>query len=298
MISGAAAPAARPIAFARREPVPFLEEPEPVRGEPHAVADGVLRLVARNPSQMTYWGTNTYLMPGLMPGDDGFVVLDPGPATDEIHVEDIRRATQGRISAILISHGHSDHLGALERLRRLCDAPVHAFHQPIQRSFTPDVPLRDGDRIGPLTALHTPGHAADHLCFARDDGLVFTADHVMGWSSSVVSPPGGDMAAYVASLQRLIDRDDPLYLPGHGPAIGDPRAYVVDLRERRIAREREILGAVRGGPMSILGLRERLYSKTDPFLQSAAERNVLAHLLKLQAEGAVAPAGDGLWRAA
>jgi glyoxylase-like metal-dependent hydrolase (beta-lactamase superfamily II) len=267
-------------------------EPDPPRGNAHAVADGVLRLVARNPGRMTYLGTNTYVIPhsGI------FIVLDPGPATDETHVDDILRATGGRIGAILISHGHPDHVGSLPRLRQLCDAPVHAFHRPIVADFAPDVPLRDGDRVGPLTALHTPGHAPDHLCFTRDDGVVFTADHVMGWSSSVVSPPGGDMRAYLDSLQRLIDRDDPLYLPGHGPAIARPRAYVEELHNRRMSREQEIFRAVRRQPMSIGCLSSRLYAKRDPLLRSAAERNVLAHLLKLESDGKVA-AHDGLWAA-
>lgn len=272
--------------------MPFLVEPEPVRGTAHPVADGVLRLVARNPSTMTYFGTNTYLIPQ---GGD-FIVLDPGPATDETHVDDILVATGGRIGAILRTHGHPDHFGALPRLRQVCEAPVHAFHRPIVADFTPDVPLRHGDRVGPLRALHTPGHAADHLCFARDDGLVFTADHVMAWSSTVVSPPGGDMRAYLDSLQVLIDRDDPLYLPGHGPVIRKPRAYVEDLKNRRISREEEILRTVRREPMSIGGLSQRLYAKSDPVLQGAAERNVLAHLLKLQAEGKVIT-DDALWSA-
>ncbi len=142
-------------------------------------------------------------------------------------------------------------------------------------------------RVGPFTALHTPGHAADHLCFAREDGLVFTGDHVMSWSSSVVSPPGGDMRAYIQSLQFLRDRNDPLYLPGHGPALHNPRSYVEELMQRRINREEEIFHALRAHPRSPRQLSDSLYAKYDPFLKDAAERNVRAHLIKLKADGRV-----------
>jgi glyoxylase-like metal-dependent hydrolase (beta-lactamase superfamily II) len=258
----------------------FLTEPEPVRGQAHRVAERVLRLVARNPGRMTYHGTNTY----LIEDPAGFFVLDPGPTNDPQHVDDIIEATGGQI---LLSHGHHDHAGALADLRDRTGSPTYAFPDSIAADFTAEVSLRHGDRVGPLLALHTPGHAPDHLCFAREDGVVFTADHVMGWSSSVVSPPMGDMRAYVDSLQAMIDRDDRVYLPGHGPALPQPRAYVVELRRRRIAREEEILAALQRGPMSAPDLSRTLYAKVDPILQSAAERNVMSHLQKLWAEGKV-----------
>ncbi|MFV0491648.1 MAG: MBL fold metallo-hydrolase [Pseudorhodobacter sp.] len=268
----------------------FFTEPEPERGKIHEVAEGVFRLVARNPSKMTYHGTNTY----LMPDGDGYILLDPGPVTDDEHVKDILRATDGRIHTILISHGHADHFGALPELRKHTRADVYAFRLPMVATIEPDAVLDHGDQVGPLTALHTPGHAPDHLCFARKDGLVFTADHVMGWSSSVVSPPNGDMRAYIASLDLLIGRNDTLYLPGHGPAIPAPRHYVEELKLRRILRENEILDALQRGPASTDILRQTLYHKVDPVLQAAAERNVMAHLAKLQAEGKVSQ-DDELW---
>jgi glyoxylase-like metal-dependent hydrolase (beta-lactamase superfamily II) len=268
----------------------FLTEPEPERGRATEMGGGVLRLVARNPSKMTYHGTNTY----LVPQDDGFIVLDPGPASNVGHVDDIVAATGGRITAILLSHGHADHSGAVPALRARCAAPVLAFSQQAQSVIIPDVLLSDGDVVGPLTALHTPGHAPDHLCFDHADGFVFTADHVMGWSSSVVSPPSGSMADYLASLQRLIDRNDALYFPGHGPALRNPRAYVADLRDRRMRREEEILAIVASRPMTTDAIARMLYHKPDPILQAAAERNVLAHLLKLRSEGKVTDMGN-LW---
>lgn len=268
----------------------FLTEAEPERGKAETVAEGVLRLVARNPSKMTCHGTNTY----ILPDGQGHIVLDPGPSTDEQHVEDIMRVTGGRIHTILVSHGHADHFGAVPALRVRTDAKVFAFHTPLAPVINPDVRLAHGDEVGPLTALHTPGHAPDHLCFAGADGLVFTADHVMGWSSSVVSPPNGDMGAYVESLDFLIARNDRIYLPGHGPSIPEPIPYVRELKRRRVAREDEILKALRRAEATTEELRKALYSKTDPVLQAAAERNVMAHLAKLQAEGKVSQ-DDELW---
>ena len=272
----------------------FLTEPEPPRGVPTPVAPGIRRLVASNPSVMTYWGTNTYLVD--TPG--GVLVLDPGP-DDATHVAAILRTAGAPIRAILLSHTHHDHLGATAALRAATGAPVHAWHRPAAPGFTPDVPLDDGDAPFGWRAIHTPGHAADHLCFAgppgvADAGVLFSADHVMGWSSSVVGPPGGDMAAYFASLERLLHRDEPLYLPGHGPAITAPHAFVRDLLAHRQAREAQIQAALSNTPQSAAALMERLYSKIDPTLKRAAERNVQAHLLKLRQEGR-AGEQDGMW---
>jgi glyoxylase-like metal-dependent hydrolase (beta-lactamase superfamily II) len=147
-----------------------------------------------------------------------------------------------------------------------------------------------------MIALHTPGHASDHLCFAREDGVVFSADHVMSWSSSIVSPPGGNMIDYFSSLQRMLDRDDTLFLPGHGPPLPEPQPYVRELLDHRLKRENEIAAALKDGPVGTWDLVDRLYSKTDPWLRRAAERNVEAHLQKLQAEGRAA-LKDDLWMA-
>ena len=191
----------------------FLSEPEPVRGVAHAVAPGIRRVVAGNPSVMTYWGTNTYLIDA--PG--GVLVLDPGP-DDAGHVAAVLREAGAPITGILLSHTHHDHLGGLAALRAATGAPVCGWHEPAAPGFAPDKPLRDGEQAGAWHALHTPGHASDHVCFAGPGGVVFSADHVMSWSSSVVGPPGGNMAAYFASLERMLARDDALFLPGHGPA--------------------------------------------------------------------------------
>jgi glyoxylase-like metal-dependent hydrolase (beta-lactamase superfamily II) len=268
----------------------FLTEPEPMRGVALPIGPGISRIVASNASLMTYHGTNTY----LLEKENGFVVLDPGP-DDESHVDAILTATRGKVSAIVLSHTHSDHFGAAKDLKQRTGAPAYAFHLSEKPTFSPDVPIRDGDTVLGMTAIHTPGHASDHLCFALPGGIVFTADHIMSWSSSIVSPPGGDMAAYVASLHRMLSRGDHLYLPGHGPPLPGPKPYVEDLIAYRVRREKAILRALGDGPSSTWDLVDRLYSKTHPWLRQAAERNVVAHLLKLQGEGLVREDGER-WR--
>ncbi len=215
--------------------VAFLTEATPERGVLLPVLPGIHRVVADNPSRMTYHGTNTYLIEDA----DGVTLLDPGPDSPE-HVADVLRLTPAPIVRILLSHTHHDHLGATAALKAATGAPTYAWHASQVPAFVPDVPLHDGDEAAGMVAVFTPGHAADHICFARPDGLLFSADHVMGWSSSIVSPPGGDMAAYVASLQLLLDRSDAPYLPGHGPLITDPHPYVQSLLDHRIAREEAI----------------------------------------------------------
>jgi glyoxylase-like metal-dependent hydrolase (beta-lactamase superfamily II) len=268
----------------------FLTEPAPERGVALQIVPGISRIVANNPSLMTYHGTNTY----LIEADDSFVILDPGP-DDDGHLKDILTATQGRVSAILLSHTHSDHLGATAALKARTGATTYAFHLSADPAFSPDVLLRDHDVVAGMTALHTPGHASDHLCFACPDGLVFSADHVMSWSSSIVSPPGGDMAAYVASLRLMLARDDRLYLPGHGPPLLNPKPYVEDLLNHRVKREEAILRTLRTGHLTTWDLVDRLYSKTHPWLRRAAERNVVAHLFKMQTEGLVLNEGERWW---
>jgi glyoxylase-like metal-dependent hydrolase (beta-lactamase superfamily II) len=164
-------------------------------------------------------------------------------------------------------------------------------------AFQPDLGLSHGEQIGTLQALYTPGHAADHLCFARADGIVFTGDHVMGWNSSVVSPPPrGNMAAYIESLKLLLDHGGQLYLPGHGPSLPQPTEMVRDLIQHRLAREAAIIGALKMRPLKAEEIVQALYNKTDPVLKRAAERNVTAHLVKLVSEGRAVEEGD-MWRA-
>jgi len=270
----------------------FLTEHEPTRGVAQDVMPGVRRVVAANPGPMTYHGTNTY----LIDTPDGLAVLDPGPDRAE-HVQAVLAAAGGeKIALILVSHTHHDHVGAVPALKAATGAPTVGFRTSAVDTFEADIKLGDGDPVAGMVALHTPGHCSDHLCFStRIDGTetLFSADHVMSWSSSIVSPPDGDMAAYFASLNLLLDRkQDAVYLPGHGPPLPGPHKLVRALLAHRQMREAAIQAALRDGPADIVTLRERLYSQTDPRLRRAAERNVLAHLLKLQAEGKARQDGE------
>jgi glyoxylase-like metal-dependent hydrolase (beta-lactamase superfamily II) len=266
----------------------FLTEPAPPRGVMLPVIAGVHRVVAANSSVMTYHGTNTFL---IDQDDGGVTVLDPGP-NDAAHVAAVIAGGAGRIARILVSHAHGDHVGAAAALRAETGAPVFGARSGGPVAY--DHLVRLGDVIAGMQALFTPGHASDHVCFERADGVVFTGDHVMGWASSVVNPPDGDMAAYCDSLELMLARPHRLYLCGHGPEIAEPHAHVRALLDHRRRREEAIAHAVRRRPSDTHTLMERLYSKIDPMLKLAAERNVLAHLLKLQQEGKVAPQG-ALW---
>ena len=277
--------------------MPFLTEPTPERDTCLPVLPGISRIVANNPGPMTYYGTNTYLIDTT----DGVVVLDPGPEDHPEHVEAILRATGGAVALILVSHTHHDHVGAVPALREATGAPTVGFRESGLESFDPDIKLADGDSIAGLQAMHTPGHASDHLCFALTarggEAVLFSADHVMSWSTSVVSPPGGDMAAYFSSLRLLLDRTDDVYLPGHGPPLPEPHALVREMLHHRMARERAIAEKLRHGPADTFVLMNTLYSQVNPRLRRAAERNVLAHLLKMELEGKVVRDGEK-WRVA
>lgn len=267
----------------------MLTEIEPARGVPLDVGWGIRRIVARNPTPMTYHGTNTY----LIPEEDGVTVLDPGPDHDDAHIEAVLAATGGKVVRILISHTHHDHLGAAAALKARTGAPICGFFRSAEPDFTPDIGLHDGDHVGTLAAIHTPGHAIDHLCYAMPGGVLFTGDHVMGWSSTVVSPPRGNLLIYIASLRKLLERADTAYLPGHGPVVHDTHALVNAFIERRMMREREI-SSVMSTPKTLKEIADRVYSKPNETLQRAAERNLLAHLLKLEAEGKALRDGD-IW---
>ena len=265
----------------------FVREPEPARGVAVPVLPGVHRIVAPNPGVMTDHGTNTYLIDD---DEGGLSVLDPGPDI-AAHVAAVVQAGAGRIRRILVSHAHRDHFSAAAELRAQTGALVIAWPTSAHADFSADQPIADGATLAGLTAVHTPGHAPDHLCFGWRDSVLFTADVVMGWSSSIVNPPDGDMTAYCDSLRLLLTRPDRLYLCGHGPPVPDPHAHVRSLLAHRIRREVAIAKAVEHAPADTFGLMDRLYSKVDPMLRRAAERNVLAHLLKLQREGQVEQRG-------
>ncbi|UCI31930.1 MBL fold metallo-hydrolase [Mesorhizobium sp. B4-1-4] len=270
----------------------FHYEPDPERGVFQEVAPGVRRMVAANASLMTYHGTNTY----LIEAPEGLFVLDPGPADDARHFDAIISALGGRGAGIIVSHHHSDHFGAVSRLQSETGLRVHASANFADDTFRPDLPLLEGDYVAGLGVVHTPGHASDHLCFRRDDGVLFSGDHVMAWNSSIVMLPDGDMGAYCRQLERLIAAEDRLYLPGHGPALHDPTSYTCMLLQHRLQREDAIRIQIGKAPATPAEIAETVYRKTDKSLAWAAERNVEAHLDKLKQEGCAVRDGNR-WRA-
>lgn len=277
----------------RSRTVSFLTEDVPPYGCPEKMLPSIRRIVARNPGVMTYHGTNTY----LVEGERGIIVIDPGPARDD-HVEAVMAATGGRISDILLSHGHGDHVGASDMLRARSGAPVHAADiPPVRDSVIIDAVLTDGMRIGPLRALATPGHSLDHFCFLLEEqGLIFSGDHVMTWSSSIVSPKHGDMLHYMRSLELLIARNDPLLLPGHGPMLPKPQAFYRYLLDLRLRREKAVLAALEDGPKSLDDLVRRIYPhQTHPQSVEAAGFTLVSHLTKLVREARVAEQAPKKW---
>jgi glyoxylase-like metal-dependent hydrolase (beta-lactamase superfamily II) len=275
----------------------FLTEPEPERDANVLMMPGISRIVANNPGPMTYFGTNTY----LIDTPDGLVVLDPGPEGHPEHIDAIMRQTGGQIAFILVSHTHHDHVGAVPALQEATGAPTVGFRKSAIETFDPDIKLDHGQAFAGMQALHTPGHASDHLCFSlaakNGDKVLFSADHVMSWSTSIVSPPGGDMRDYFASLNLLLERDDDVYLPGHGPLLREPKSLVRAMLTHRMIREQAIARKLAEGSFDTYTIMDALYSQLNPRLRKAAERNVLAHLLKMEVEGKAVRDGE-VWRAA
>ncbi len=276
-------------------------------GEPRELAPGIVRIVANNPSPLTFRGTNTYLV-----GSRTLAVVDPGPESAE-HCAAILKAAAGRpISHIVLTHTHHDHYDGLERLAAQTKATIAGYGRsaPPQGSrrtapdgreistvsFLPDIVLRDESVLDGdgwrMRALFTPGHAPDHLCLAIEGtGVVLSGDHVMAWNTSVVAPPEGRMADYLASLDRLRGRGDTLYLPGHGGKLREPERMVRAYLVHRRMREEAILGAIREKPRAITEIVTLLYPGLDPKLLRAASFSVQAHVEHLVERGLVG--GDG-----
>lgn len=277
------------------------DRPAPDRRDPDHPAPGIRRLLAPNPSPLTGTGTNSYII-----GTGSVAVIDPGPALPG-HLDALLAALAPgeTVSHILVTHAHLDHSALAPALAARTGATVAAFGpatsgrsdlmtrlapylpgggEGLDHSFRPDLILHDGDTLtGPdwsLRALHTPGHLGSHLCFAMSK-ILFSGDHVMGWSSSIVSPPDGDMGAYMRSLARLQQEDWTLLLPGHGPTVANPTARLQALVLHRKGREAQILAALASGPVHLAPLTAAIYHDTPATLLPAAQRNVLAHLIDL-----------------
>ncbi len=270
----------------------LLEDPPP-RATPLPVEPGIRRIVAPNPSPMTYHGTNSWLVDWA----DGTVLIDPG-SEDGTHLDAIVAEARGRLTHILVTHTHRDHLDGARTLSRRLGVPTAGYAVSDDPEFDADIKLADGARIGGLTVLHTPGHAMDHLCFLRDGGVIFSGDHVMGWSTSVVPPPPyGDLSLFLANLERVRDRRDRLMLSAHGPAITTPFETVQGLIAHRLAREQSIAALLGEAPRLLETLLARAYVALKPQLLGPARANLLAHLVKLEQDGRAIRSDDG-WRAA
>lgn len=275
---------------------------DPPTGVPIELAPALRRIVAPNPSPMTYRGTNTYIL-----GSTALAVIDPGPP-DDTHLDAILAAVQPgqHISHIIVTHSHIDHSPLAKTLSARCGAPVIGFGdatagrsrvmtelsqngmagggEGIDTDFAPDHIVADGDQITgqdwALEVIHTPGHLGNHIALGWNNAC-FTADHVMGWASSLVSPPDGDLTDFMNSCHRLRARTWDVFYPGHGAPVTKPEERLDWLISHRLSREAAILDALQSAPATARRLAELIYTETPPALLPAAERNVFAHLVDL-----------------
>ena len=269
----------------------------------------VRRVLAPNPSPFTSTGTQTHIVGAGGPGGE-VAVIDPGPDIAE-HVEAILAATEGeRIVAIVCTHTHRDHTPAAAPLARMTGAPIvgcapimaregSGLEAGFDESYAPDRIMVEGDTVSgrgwTLEAIATPGHTSNHLCFALPEArALFSGDHVMGWSTSVVVPPDGDMGAYLASLEKLLARDDAIYFPAHGDPVTKPQRLVRGMIGHRRQRENQIVRLLGEAPRTIEAMVAAMYVGLDPRLTKAAAASVHAHLIDLRARGRIAETGD-LW---
>jgi len=297
--------------------IPYRRELEFDYGSVSQIAPGIRRVIANNPGPFTFHGTGTYIL-----GTGNVAVIDPGP-DDEEHIGAILAALDGEtISHILVTHTHMDHSPGCRPLQALTVAPTYAYgphgagklEQGVQveeggdMDFAPDHLVKHGDIIqgGDWTVecVYTPGHTSNHMCFAlQEQKALFTGDHVMGWSTSIISPPDGDMAAYMQSLELLLERDDAVYWPTHGPSIIDPKTHVRAYIAHRIEREEQILKCIDEGTHSIRDMVPLMYRDTPEFMYPAAARSVLAAMENLLRKNQVVadggePSMDSVYRRA
>ena len=290
------------------EDLTFDMEFSPAYGTPVPVADCVERLTVNNPSPFTFHGTNTYIV-----GSSSVAVIDPGPE-NEAHFDALMAALKGReVTHIFVSHTHRDHSPLARRLKEATGAvtvaegphraarPLHVgetnpFAESSDIDFVPDIAVADGETIEgdcwALSALHTPGHTANHAAFALEGtGVVFSADHVMAWATTIVAPPDGSMADFMTSVDKLLERDDRIFFPGHGGPVKEPTSFLRGLRTHRRMRERAVLERIRAGDRVIPDMVKVIYASTDPRLHGAAALSVLAHLEDLVEKGRVVTEG-------
>ena len=281
--------------------IPYVRDMTFEYGKADRVSPMIRRVVAENPSAFTFHGTGTYII-----GQGAVAVIDPGPLLDS-HVDALERALGSeRVTHIVITHTHRDHSPAARPLKEATGAPTYGFgphgsgrsdgggevEEGADRNFVPDVRVLDGDRIEgsgwTLEAVHTPGHTSNHLCYVLlEENALFPGDHVMGWSTTVVSPPDGDMRAYMQSLERLQARGEEVFWPTHGPPIPEPQEFTAALLAHRREREDQITACLAGGRSTIPEMVETMYADVGRHLHAAAARSVLSHLIHMVETGRV-----------
>lgn len=286
--------------------IPFERNFDAPYGACVKVSPLIHRLLAHNPGPFTFKGTGVYIV-----GGTDVAVIDPGPDMPE-HVEALKRALAGkRVTHILVTHCHSDHSPAAKPLKEWSGARTYAFgphgsgydaneakvEAGGDMDFMPDVRVKDGEIISgngfTFECVHTPGHTSNHMCYAlREEKALFTGDHIMGWSTTVVTPPDGNMAQYIASVRKLETRDDAVLYPTHGAPVTDPKPFLAAYVAHRLDRERQVLAAIRDGLDTIPAMVARMYADVDKRLHPAASRSVLAHLIQLENEGRVKHDGE------
>ncbi len=284
--------------------IPFVRDFDFAYGRCDRVSPLVQRVVANNPGPFTFTGTGTYVVGRSDTGSE-VAVIDPGPA-DEVHLKALLAAVEGRrVSHVLVTHTHADHSPLAHPFAEAVGAPILAARPPVRAThasgsldededdtFTPDTILSGGEKIAgdgwTIEAVFTPGHASNHMAFALvEENALFCGDHVMGWSTTVVAPPDGDMSDYMASLDAVIARAFATLWPTHGPPVTDPAPFLAAYRAHRLDREAQILARVRAGDGDIATMVPTLYAAVDPRLWPAASLSVQAHLDKLVREGRV-----------
>lgn len=264
-------------------PIPFVRDFTPLYGQAERLTPRIRRVLAHNPGPFTFAGTGTFLI-----GEgDSVAVIDPGPA-DDAHLQALLDAVAGEtVTHVLVTHGHADHLPLARPFAEAVGAPVLAHP-----ALSPDLPLEDSARVTgdgwTLDVLATPGHAPEHLAFAlSEENALFSGDHVMGWSTTVVSPPEGDMDAYLDSLERVIAAGFDTLWPTHGGPVTDPLPFLTALRAHRLGRDEQVLEALAKRPSSALEMVPALYAGVDERLWPAAAQSLLAHLIRLERRGDV-----------
>lgn len=284
--------------------IPFVPMPAFEYGRADAVSPLIRRVIANNPGPFTYTGTGTYIVGGGEPGA-GVAVIDPGPL-DDAHLAALLAAVEGQtVSHVLVTHTHRDHAPLARPFAQAVGAPVLAASPPARtvhasesldedhdETFSPDIVLTGGERMQGdgwvIEAMATPGHASNHMAFALlEENALFSGDHVMGWSTTIVAPPDGDMAAYMASLEAVISRRFSTILPTHGAPITEPGPFLEAYKAHRLARETQVLARLRAGDRRIADMVPVLYAAIDSRLWPAASLSVWAHLIALERTGVV-----------